>query len=112
MDTKAIKIGAAVVLLAAAAGLTYYNLRSDKVLGDTVSYVCVSTGKVYQIPRGGPPRVAPLENPETRQRTLLPCQKRDDGFYISDRQRSALKELGDQNKVVDVQTLRVNVANP
>lgn len=109
MNKNALKIGAAVLLLAAAAGLLFYNASSAKVLPDSVTYVCVATGKTFSIARGGPPKVLPLENPETHQRTLLPCQKREDGWYLSERIRSDLKALGDANKIVDPQSLRVNI---
>src|SRR5262245_32351081 len=112
MNKNALKIGAAVVLLFAAGGLLYFTMHSESVQPDRLTYVCVSTGKLFMMPRGGPPKVFPVENPETHQRTLLPCAKMEDGYYVSSLMRATLKEMGDVNKVVDAGTLRVTVANP
>jgi len=107
LKTNAAKIGLAVVLLAAAvAAFLIVNRKPSPVSGD-LTFVCVATGKVYQIGRSKKALIVPLENPDTHELTLLPCAKDAGGYYISGRYRGMLKEFGDKNRYVDTETLRL-----
>lgn len=110
--SKGLKIGIALVLMAVAVGIWYWN-RPQRQFPSEWTFVCVATGKVFSIPNEGRVREFPLENPETRERTLLPCSKHEDGsYYISSRWRDAVRQLGDANKTVDPETLKVNDPKP
>ena len=98
------------VCLIAAVGL--YVIRSGgqkQVRPDKLPFVCVETGKIYWIKRRGT-MIPPVENPETKHRTLLPARKAQDGHWeVVRRYRNHLKPLTDQglNKAVDAETGRV-----
>ncbi len=101
------KLGLAVAALVIAAGVYWYTRPTRATLSSSIAFVDVSTGKVYDLPRGTV-RVPPVENPDTGEATLLPCYVGDDGnWYVADRHRSLVKQMGDVNKTVDVKTLQV-----
>jgi hypothetical protein len=53
----------------------------------------------------------PGENPDTKQKTLIPVIRSDGGeYFVSDRKLPAVRDLGELNKVVDLKTRRVAVA--
>jgi hypothetical protein len=98
-----------IVLLGGAIGLFIFNMRGGEKLANVTPYVCISTGKVFMIRKDGTTRIPPIENPETKTMTLLPCLKESDGYYVSKRYLSALRgqELAALNKAVDPQTGKV-----
>lgn len=103
-----LKIGLIAVLLTAAGFFAVRGLRSDPLnRPDTLTFVCVTTGKVYRFPRDGKARPVPAENPDTHTMTLVPCMERDGGVFVSSRYRGTLQELKDANQAVDVSTLQV-----
>lgn len=102
------------IILAAVAIAGWLFTRSSGVegqYGNTVAYVCVETGKVFRLPKGVT-RIPPVENPETKHATLLPCDVRDDGVYIADRFRAGLNlpEVAALNKTVDPKSYKVRTA--
>ncbi len=100
------KIALAVGLLLLAGGMTYYQLSGGQVRPSSGNFVCVATGKTFSIPRGTT-KILPLENPETKERTLLPCYEQDGKLYVSRRAAEHLSEFGARNRFVDTQTLAV-----
>jgi hypothetical protein len=105
------KVALLSVLLLAAGFFTYRNCGRDEFARpDTLAFVCVTTGKVYPLPRGEKVRTVPCENPETHTLTLVPCIERDGGVFVPSRYRGTLKEMKEQNKAVDTNTLQVQVA--
>lgn len=110
---KPLKIAIAVVVFVAAGAIAYWNTRSTSAFPTEWTFVCVASGKIFAIPNEGKVREFPLENPETKERTLFPCKKHEDGFYyVSSRWREGVKQLGSVNRSVDLETLRVKAAEP
>lgn len=110
---KPLKIAIAVVLLAAAGWFVFQNTRPRGGLPSEATFVCVATGKLFEIPIAGKTLIYPLENPETKQLTLFPVSKHEDGFYyVSPRRREGIKAMGDVNKAVDLATLKVKDPKP
>lgn len=110
---KPLKIGVAVVLLVVAGWFVYQNTRPSGIFPSERMFVCVATGKLFAIPNEGKVRVYPLENPETKQNTLFPCTRHEDGsYYVSSRWREGVKALGEVNQAVDPDTLKVKDAKP
>lgn len=106
------KIVAVCVLLASAFGVYRWNFSGQKVQPDSVEYVCARTGKLFRVPRDGKARELPLVNPETQERTLIPVLRKENGEYVITNHRiQTVKRMGDLNKVIDLETLRVKVAN-
>ena len=106
------KIAVVCVLLASAAGLGWWNLRGPKVQPDSIEYVCAKTGKLFRLPRDGKARELPLVNPDTHERTLIPVLRQENGEYVITNHRiQTVRRMGDLNKVIDLETLRVKVAN-
>ena len=70
--------------------------------------VCVATGETFWLKRA--PRIPPVENPNTGQKTLLPCYKKQDGkLYVDSRYRGLIKqfEKDEVSQYVDPRTLLV-----
>jgi hypothetical protein len=108
MSGKQIKVVAAVVILIVAGILTYRTLSDAPDVPSEVAFVCVASGKIYTL-KVDDVAIIPAPNPDTGERTLLPCSRGKDGVYrVSARYRDALTgSLSDVNKYVDVQTLEV-----
>jgi hypothetical protein len=105
------KIAAVCVLLAAAFGVYRWNFSGEKVQPDSVQYVCARTGKLFRLPRDGKARELPLVNPETKERTLIPVVRLETGDYaITNHRIQTVRRMGELNKVIDLDTLRVKVA--
>ncbi len=108
------KIILAVSLLVLAGGVFFWQsgFGKPRPYKEPLQYVDVTTGKLYEIPRGRGINVLPAKNPETGEATLVPCYlNEDDGqWYVSRRKLGVVKELKDINKVVDLNSLRVSVA--
>ena len=104
------KLGLVVVLLGAAIALYFFSAgRSvESQIGDTLTYVCIETGETFAFARGKT-RVPPLENPKTGRRTLLACYERDGKLFVRGRGRALIAELGELNRLVDTETLQVNL---
>ncbi len=102
------KIALVVVLIAAAIALfAFQNAEAPKRSGQ-VEYICVKTGKTFWFKRS--PTVLPRENPETHEKTLVPCHQTEDGQLVIDpRQRAVIQQLEKNglNKYVDPETLVV-----
>lgn len=107
-----IKISVVVVLLAAAGGLYFSRSGGKPAMPDTLTYVCVETGKIYNLDRGVA-RVTPATNPDTGRDTLMPCYRGEDGnYYVRKRSSESLGALtaANLNHHVDPKSLRVNEA--
>ena len=106
MNQKA-KLSLAIVILVIAAGWAGYQLTRPGPISNRLMLVCAATGETFLRDRGDVP-VIPMKNPETGERTVLPCHKNDDGeLYVNSRYRAALVKLGEKNRYVDTETLRV-----
>lgn len=108
MSQKA-KLVLAVVILVVAAAYAVYQLTRPGVISNKVELVCVATGEVYAMSRDELIMI-PAKNPDTNQRTLLPCHEKDGKLYVNERYRAALERLGDQNHYVDPETLAVRTS--
>lgn len=105
------KIGLVVVLLLVAGAVYWFTAPSRPKLSNTILYVDVSTGKLYDLPRGTT-RVPPVANPDTGTATMLPCYRDESGqVFVSRHMRTVLKDLGELNQFVDSETLQVK-SNP
>ena len=97
------------VVLVIAIGLFVFQSRGGAGLTDTINFVCVATGELYELDRGeigGLPAV----NPDTGQATLLPYAEKDGRRFITRRKARFLGQLADVNKYVDTKTLEVRAA--
>lgn len=107
LKANAARMAMIAVLLGAAGAVFYFNRGPVSPLSDHISFVCVSTGKVFELPRGTT-RIMPFRNPETGQDTLFPCAKREDGkFYVSGRYREGIGRMGELNRRIDPKTLEL-----
>ena len=104
-----VKLSFAVVLLIGAGILVVWHFSRSGPISKDVNFVCVETGKTYSLTREQA-ALLPAENPQTHERTLLPCVKRDGVLYVSARYRDSLLQLGERNKYVDTETLAVRTA--
>lgn len=107
LKTTAGKLTVVGVILALAAGLTWMNWPRAHALPNRFQCVCVATGKVYSLDLRAL-SFLPAKNPDTGQQTLLPVVQQDGELYVIDRARPTLQGLGELNKFVDPNTLRVN----
>ena len=103
---------ALVAVLFLVAGVTVWYLcfrDTGPQINPRISLVCVATGKVYERDRAkvGP---IPAQNPDTRERTLLPYEVKEDGkVVIVARYKSLLQQLlKEKNEHVDPTTLVVS----
>ncbi len=101
----------AAVALIAVGVVVYGQLRGARVVPNTVKLVCVATGKVYSFNRDQVSTVLPARNPDTGERTLLPCYEENGVLHVAPRYSYALTELGDKNRYVDTETLVVQSAH-
>ena len=102
-----LSVALAVVAVLGVGVVLYGQLRGARPLPNTVKFVCVATGKTYGFDRTRTSTVLPARNPDTGERTLLPCYAKDGALYVVPRYSSALTELGDKNQYVDTETLAV-----
>jgi hypothetical protein len=93
-------------------GVTGYLVfrPQEKQIANRVNFVCVSTGKVFDIDRRSV-RTLPATNPDTGSRTLVPVVERDGKLYMDKHFRALLRELGEDNHHVDPKTLAVNASH-
>jgi hypothetical protein len=107
-DSSAILKIVAVLLVVAALFVGYRIIFAGEAPGDEIQTVCVATGKTYWMSRDDLLRI-PAQNPDTGQRTLLPCVERDGGLFVISRYRDALEgdSLKELNRYVDSETLQV-----
>ncbi len=92
-----------------AVGAYFLVGRKDKVLTSSVNFVCVATGKTFDIDRNKV-NYLPWKNPSTGEKTLLPCVKRDGKLFVTEHTGRLLSEdeyLRKVNKHVDPRTLEV-----
>jgi len=110
MNAEQKKIAVVVLLLVVAVGVYFYFGRDTGPLPDSVKFVCVATGKVYNLSRDQVPSILPATNPSTGEKTLIPAHEENGKLYASERYGPGLladPELAKVNKYVDPQTLEV-----
>ncbi len=108
VKTNAGKIALVVIVLAAAIAMFAFQGSEKPARTGQVEYVCVKTGKTFWFKRE--PTILPRENPETHEKTLVPCHETEDGQLVIDpRQRAVIQQLEKDgiNKFVDPETLVV-----
>jgi hypothetical protein len=99
------------VILLAAIGLFVFQSRGGAELTNSINFVCVATGKLYELDRDEVQGLGlPAVNPDTGQATLLPYAEKDGRRFITRRKARFLEQLADVNKYVDPKTLEVRVA--
>lgn len=104
------KVLLAVVFLAVAGGLIYYQVRGGTSLSEEVNFVCVASGQTFDLDRNSVSTI-PAKNPKTGRATLMPCYREDDGvLHISPRYREELLKLGEENQYVDLESLAVRTS--
>jgi hypothetical protein len=109
MSGKAAKILLGVIFLAGAALIAARSIDTSKNdIAKQSQFVCVATGEIFNLDLDKV-AIIPAPNPNTGERTLLPCSKGDDGVMrVSERYRQALSgELKDKDKYVDPYNLEV-----
>jgi hypothetical protein len=108
LKANAGKLGVVVVLLAAAIVFLSFRGGGKPSRSAKSQFVCVATGETFWLKRK--PRIPPVENPDTGQRTLVPCHENEDGTTsVSSRVRSVVTQLDREgvNKYVDPETLTI-----
>jgi len=111
LKANAGKLGLVAVLLVAAIAFLAFGGGGKPSRSGKSQFVCVATGEIFWLERK--PRIPPAENPDTGQRTLVPCHENEDGTVsVSSRVRSVVKQLDDEgvNQYVDPETLVVRAA--
>ncbi|MBU0641179.1 MAG: hypothetical protein KKB50_20155 [Planctomycetes bacterium] len=103
---KEIAVGVVVVL---ALVFLVYRLRGNSPLPSSANFVCVATGKMFSIDRDDI-RQVPLTNPDSGERTLVPCYERDGKLYVRSHYRGAVQRLSDVNQYVDPESLEVRTS--
>jgi hypothetical protein len=110
MNSGQKKLIVAVVLLIVAVGIYFYFGRDSGPQPNTVKFVCVATGKVYNLSWDEIPSFLPARNPSTGENTLIPVVEEDGKLYASEPHAYRLLQdpnLAKVNKYVDPQTLEV-----
>lgn len=103
-----LKIGLSIAALVVA-GVLFAVLRDDTGIPSRFPMVCVATGEIFElsIDEAG---MIPAKNPRTGERTLIFCERGEDGQYaIAETDRWMLEEgeLAKQNAFIDLETLKV-----
>ena len=70
--------------------------------------VCVATGRTYTIDRDDI-NTLPVKNPDTGERSLVPCVKREGRLYADAHYRGLLQAFGEVNQHVDEDTMVVRM---
>ncbi|MFH1746197.1 MAG: hypothetical protein ABIG44_04050 [Planctomycetota bacterium] len=105
-----VKVLLAIVFLAIAGGLIYYQISGSSAISKDVNFVCVSSGQTFDINRNTISTI-PARNPKTSEATLLPCYIEEDGLlHVSPRYREELLKLGEKNQYVDTETMAVRTS--
>jgi hypothetical protein len=99
-----------VLALLGAAGVMTYRNWPPRGLSTDIAYVCVATGEVFEIPRNDVGYL-PFENPKSGQETLVPVQRKDGHWVISEHYRKLISSLGEVNKYVDPNSLEIRSSN-
>jgi hypothetical protein len=110
MNSEQSKLILVLVLFVVAGGVYFMWGRPEPVLKQSVPFVCVATGQVYELDRDDVPSFLPAMNPDTQEETLLPVVDRDGSLFVSSRYAAPLTDperLAKVNKYVDPRTLRV-----
>jgi hypothetical protein len=105
------KLGLIAVLLVAAIAVFTLGGDGGPARSSTVQFVCVATGEIFWLERK--PRTLPVENPNTGQKTLVPCHESEDGtLSVSRRNHGLIGQLDKDgvNQHVDPETLVVRPA--
>jgi hypothetical protein len=108
------KIALVVVLLAAAGWLGFRNIRGSDpaaIFPDQDTYVDVSTGETFVVSRTYP--VSPIRvNPRTGEETLVLIYQGEEGdWFLSSHFEYLLEQVGDKNKCIDPESLKVRTEN-
>ncbi len=103
-----LKLIIAVVALLLAGYLFTRNDSPYPQIPDRFDYICVSTGDLFNLSNDEAAMI-PARHPQTRKRTLIPCTRNADGSISIEEDFRVLLDgdLSDDNKVVDMETLRV-----
>lgn len=107
MGAKRAKIAVIVVLFGAAAYVSYAYLMRSGPMKNSIRFVCAATGEEFWLSRSEVIQI-PMNNPKTKEETLLPCGEAEDGtIRVDEHYRAALEQIGEKNKFVDMTTLVV-----
>ncbi|MCO6435777.1 MAG: hypothetical protein J5J06_01665 [Phycisphaerae bacterium] len=105
MSGKIRVIGGIVLAVAVALLLVWWLSKPSTGLPSRFEFVCVETGKVYNLTRAEAAGVLPLKNPDTGRRSLFPLTVRDGKQFIDQRYRDSLEQMKDENKFFDTTTM-------
>ena len=106
---KRVAFGSALLLISGIAIWYVWPANTGPDIDPHLSLVCVATGRQFEIDRDRIGTV-PAKNPDTGERTLLPCEAKENGqIVLVARYRSLLEQLKEKNEHVDPATLVVNV---
>ena len=86
-----------------------YGSGGGQMIDARIECVCVATGETFRMDRNKM-NAYPAENPNTGERTLVPCETREDKkLYVVPRFKSLLELelLKEKNRYVDPETLLV-----
>ncbi len=111
LKANAGKLSLVAVLLVAAIVFLFFRASSEPSRSGKSQFVCVATGELFWLKRK--PRIPPVANPKTSEKTLLPCHENEDGsISVSSRVRSVVEQLDKDgiNKCVDPKTLVVRAS--
>jgi hypothetical protein len=112
MSGKSAKIALAVFILVVAGLLARRALHNGTEVAAEANFVCVATGETFSLNLDQIAMI-PAENPNTGERTLLPCSRSEDGVLrVGARyQPSLVNDLKEVNKYVDPMSLEVRLSN-
>ena len=111
LKANAGKLSLVAVLLLVAIAFFGFGAGGGPSRSGKVQFVCVATGEIFWLERK--PRTLPVENPETGQKTLVPCYENEDGgISVSRRNYGLIGQLDKDgvNQCVDPKTLIVRPA--
>lgn len=107
LGAKRAKIALIVVLFGAAGYFAYAYFLRPGPLANSLQFVCAASGERFWFSREQAFEI-PMLNPRTKEPTLVPVLVDESGaLYVPERYRGVLEELGEKNKFVDMESLRL-----
>ncbi|MCL4743660.1 MAG: hypothetical protein KJZ54_15805 [Phycisphaerales bacterium] len=103
---------AAIAALGLTAWRTFFRDTPQRRLSNSIMFVDVESGQLFEFAVGGRKAVMPPErHPETNKIALVPVYKEDGKWLVPTRYKETLDQVEVENRAVDRASLEVRVAS-